>query len=439
MKYINLRSCLLLVLLTWGVVFNTNAQLIPTPEQVKEVQEKLDKIKELKNQGKPNNDSAIKALAKEAIELADKYYKIPGDNADGEPEYDPDLEGEGEAELSGKKVKVKIGMDGLDSANELATTKYHEIVMHGGQAADSPSRWLPGAKGIAINEVEAYDGELKKAAEHGLSPTQIEEIKKRRQEYYDSLDAANKARIDSLKNAGAPYTMALAPATGTSKPILGTGTAKLYVVSSVFAEDRMMVTIRKLGNLANLLITATVAGRSTTARTDVDGHAILDFSTIATGITVNTPASITCTDINGSRLATANTMVRPGFAWIFDRATANNLPTEVANGTVATIRGNNLGAEAQLACNGRMQETLAASNSEMVVFIDAPNGNGATFVIGSYSVSESRITLAKPSTNPVFQAIQEQPFLMGSAPTQKAQGDATKKTATQTGLGTNRK
>lgn len=434
MKYINLRSCLLVAILLWFVNLDAKAQLIPTPTQVKEIQDKLDKIKELKNNGKKDNDPEIKQLANDAIKLADSFYKIPPANLDGEPEYDPEVEGDGESSLSGKKVKVKIGPEGLSSPGWLASTKSHEIVGHGGQAADSPSRWYLDPKGANINEVEAYDLEIKQAQQNGLSQAEIDELKKRRKSYYDSLDAANRAKVDSQK-----YTLALAPATTNSIPTLGTSSARLYVVSTVLAEDRMLVTIRKPGNLTNLLITVTISGRSATARTDAGGHAILDFSIIATGITVNTNASISCTDINGSRLAFANTIVKPGFAWAFDRATSNNIPTDISNGTVTTIRGSNLGADAQLACNGRMQETLAASSDEMIVFMDAPLGQGPAFIIGTNGVSESKPVLVKPSTNPVFQALQEQPLLIGSTPSQKAADDATKKATAPPSLGTNRK
>ncbi|HJX83946.1 MAG TPA: hypothetical protein VJ723_06350, partial [Candidatus Angelobacter sp.] len=179
----------------------SRAQSKPTQEQKDEIQKVLDKIKKAEKDGKTDD---VKKLKKEAIELADKYYKIPQDNADGDPEYVPGTEGEGESSRSGKKVKVALGEDTFTTPGWLASTKLHEIVGHGGQAASD--RWYEDPKGNAINEIEAYDLEIKNADKTGLSKDEIEELKKRRKEYYDTLSEANQNKVDK-----GDYTLTLAP------------------------------------------------------------------------------------------------------------------------------------------------------------------------------------------------------------------------------------
>ena len=119
MKYLKILFTFIFLILLSTVTICINAQTTASATEIAEIQKLLDKIKELKDAGKANDDAEIVKLANEAIVLTDKYYKIPDDNlADkdppgvgkAEPEYDPTYNGDGKARKSGKKVKVKLGL-----------------------------------------------------------------------------------------------------------------------------------------------------------------------------------------------------------------------------------------------------------------------------------------------------------------------------------------
>ena len=78
----------------------------PSSETVKEINKVLDDIKKLKNDGKADDDPKIKELAKKAIFMADTAFNITQKNWDGEPEYNPDLDGDGLTSLSEKKREI---------------------------------------------------------------------------------------------------------------------------------------------------------------------------------------------------------------------------------------------------------------------------------------------------------------------------------------------
>jgi hypothetical protein len=386
MKYFY-TACIWLLLLLGGSI-STRAQVTATNEQVKEIQGKLDKIKELKKNGKGDDDADIIKLAKEAIELADKYYKIPADNMDGEPAYDPNYNGDGKCSRSGKKVKVKVGTAGLASPGWLASTKYHEIVAHGGQAATD--RWYTDAKGDNINEVEAYDAELRDTAKNGLSREEIDDLKKRREEYYNNLDAANKAKIDKEKTDELPYQLALLPADGGSRMAFS-GKSTLFVAGAVLADERMRVSFRGTKTIEGQVVSAELNGQKTEARTDANGNAVLDFAAIATGLTGTATAIIKALDATGTEVAATTANVMQGSPQIFNRPVLEALPGNLPNQEAITIQGQNLGADAQLVCGTQIQETLAASDREMTVFTQCPTGTQPVFVVTANGVSHSQM------------------------------------------------
>ena len=197
MNYLKPKTALLLIILFLAtpviIIAQTDKERATQKEAIQKV---LDKIKKLKDDGKKDDDAKIKELAKEAITLADKYIKDDNLKDKKEPGYDPDEGGDGATSRGAgkdgkptKKIKVKLGPSAFSSPGWLISTKMHEIIVHGGQAAGG--RWYTDAKGDNINEVEAYDAELADSTKNGLTREEIDELLKRRKAYYDDLDAAN--------------------------------------------------------------------------------------------------------------------------------------------------------------------------------------------------------------------------------------------------------
>jgi WXG100 family type VII secretion target len=124
-----------------------------------------------------------------AIAEAIKQYKIDVSTAKGRPKYNASTKGEGETAKDGT---VDIGDKAFSSPGWLASSVGHEIV-HTTQAAD---RWYTDAQGTHINEIEAYDWEIKHAPDNGLTAAEVAELNKRRTSHYNKLTDDNKKIID---------------------------------------------------------------------------------------------------------------------------------------------------------------------------------------------------------------------------------------------------
>lgn len=125
-----------------------------------------------------------------AIKEAIRQYGVDVSSAKtGTPVHNSSVTGEG---ATSKDGTIKIGDKAFASPGLLATVIGHEHV-HAQQAAD---RWYTGPQGTAINEVEAYDWELKNASRFGLTTAEINTIKARRKAHYDLLNADNKKIVD---------------------------------------------------------------------------------------------------------------------------------------------------------------------------------------------------------------------------------------------------
>ena len=138
---------------------------------------------------KPVQDLIDKGDKDGAIAEAIKQYGIDVSTAKGTPKFNASTKGEG---ATSKDGTVNIGSKAFSSPGWLASSVGHEIV-HTQQAAD---RWYTDPQGTAINEIEAYDWEIKHANDNGLSAAEVTELNKRRKSYYDDLNADNKKIVD---------------------------------------------------------------------------------------------------------------------------------------------------------------------------------------------------------------------------------------------------
>ncbi|MGH2554066.1 MAG: hypothetical protein ACRDEB_10130 [Chitinophagaceae bacterium] len=387
MNYLKSKAALITILLFLAGSLQTHAQLTPSEQGVKDIQKVLDEMEALKKAGKDPDDPAIKELAKKAIHMADSAYKIPAGNSSGEPEYDPDSGGDGESTKDGKKVKVTIGRGGFSSPGWLASTKLHEMVAHGGQAADG--RWYNDAKGTEINEVEAYDAELADSTKNGLSQDEIAELKKRRKEHYDALDEADQKKIDEEKKDGKPYKLPVVAPPGKKK-IAYSGNQQYFIAGTVLSEERMLVSVIGGKSIEGNVFTAEINGNKTEARTNANGDAILDFSAISAGVVGTAEAIIKTFDSKGNELNSTTTTVQQGTCAVSSRPIVAQLPDNLGSGDMVTIHGQNLGAETHLVLGDQMQETLSASDKELTVFCQSATGKQPAFVVTANGVSQSQ-------------------------------------------------
>ncbi len=125
-----------------------------------------------------------------AIEEAIKQYGLDLKNVNGTPQYDSSTSGEGATSPDGS---VSIGDDAFSSPGWLASSIGHEAI-HADQAKEG--RWYTDDEGTALNEVEAYDWELRNAKANGLSDAEVKEIESRRQSWYDQLSPDVQKRVD---------------------------------------------------------------------------------------------------------------------------------------------------------------------------------------------------------------------------------------------------
>ena len=125
-----------------------------------------------------------------AIAEAVKQYGLDTSKAKaGSPKFDASTKGEGDTAKDGT---VGIGDKAFSSPGWLASSVGHEMV-HTQQIAD---RWYTDAQGTAVNEIEAYDWEIKHAPDNGLSTAEVATLTRRRTAYYGKLNADNKKIID---------------------------------------------------------------------------------------------------------------------------------------------------------------------------------------------------------------------------------------------------
>lgn len=124
-----------------------------------------------------------------AIAESVKQYGIDTSKAKGAPKFNASTSGEGDTDPDGT---VSIGDKAFTSPGWLASSVGHEMV-HTQQIAD---RWYTDAQGTHVNEIEAYDWEIKHAPDNGLTAAEVAVLTRRRTSHYNKLNADNKKIID---------------------------------------------------------------------------------------------------------------------------------------------------------------------------------------------------------------------------------------------------
>lgn len=125
-----------------------------------------------------------------AVDEAIKQYGIDVSAVNGKVAYSADTDGEG---LTLKDGTVTIGDDAFTTPGWLASSIGHEA-LHAEQIRDG--RFNDTSQGVAMNEVEAYDWEIRNADRFGLSEAEKATINRRRDTKYGRLSDDNKARAD---------------------------------------------------------------------------------------------------------------------------------------------------------------------------------------------------------------------------------------------------
>lgn len=167
-------------------------------------------------------------------------------------------------------------------------------------------------------------------------------------------------------------------------------TPTLYVTGTVMSDEKMMVSVLGTKTIEGVVVSAELNGKKTEATTDNKGHAIIDFSAISGGLAGSGVAAIKLLDKNGKLLHTTSTTVQQGSTGTPATPVIEQLPKNISKGEPLTIHGQHLGTDAKLTCGNQEQETLAASDKEMIVSNIAKPGEQMAYVITPNGVSESQ-------------------------------------------------
>ncbi len=167
-------------------------------------------------------------------------------------------------------------------------------------------------------------------------------------------------------------------------------TPTLYVAGTVLSDEKMLVSVLGTKTIEGNVVSAEINGKKTEAKTDKNGHALLDFSAITASLVGQGVAVIKSFDKNGNLLGQANTTVQQGSSSVHTRPEIEALPNNLPKGEAVTIPGKNLGADAHLVIGEQLQETLSASDKEITTFTNAKPGEQSAYVITPSGVSESQ-------------------------------------------------
>ncbi len=129
-------------------------------------------------------------------------YGIDARNVSDGANYSPygdmkDREGVTVRDADGR-IRVTVGDDAFTSAGWLASSLGHEIEVHVTRQVAPGIDYPPGdAEGTAIQEVEAYDYELRNKDRFHLSPGDVRLLEQRRRTFYERLQPENRRRVDA--------------------------------------------------------------------------------------------------------------------------------------------------------------------------------------------------------------------------------------------------
>jgi hypothetical protein len=146
----------------------------PSPEKVKEVQDLITSGKK--------DDALQKAMEVYGVDKSQAKKIV----------YDASVSGEAETSEDGT---ITVGDKSFSSPGWLASSAAHEAEVHVNKQAKA-GKWYTGVMGTAIQEVQAYDHEIANAHKYNLTQAEINDLKKRRKDYYDQLNADYKKRAD---------------------------------------------------------------------------------------------------------------------------------------------------------------------------------------------------------------------------------------------------
>ena len=185
-------------------------------------------------------------------------------------------------------------------------------------------------------------------------------------------------------------------------------TPTMYITGTVLSDEKMLLSVLGTKTIKGNVVSAEINGKKTEARTDKKGHALLDFSAIASGLVGSGLAIIKTFDKKGNLLSQTNTTVLAGNPGAPAKPVIDQLPKNLPNRDAVTIPGRHLGSNVQMKLGDQMQETLAASDKEMTVFTNSNTGEQAVTVVTPNGVSESQkvnvyildFSLPKSSINP---------------------------------------
>jgi hypothetical protein len=141
-------------------------------------------------------------MKQEAIQTAIDVYRIDARNVSDGVNYSPhgdmeEREGVTIRDTDGR-IRVVMGDDAFTSAAWLASSLGHELEVHVNRQLARGIDYPAGdAEGTAIQEVEAYDYELRNKDRFRLSAGDVRLLERRRRTFYERLQPENRQRVDA--------------------------------------------------------------------------------------------------------------------------------------------------------------------------------------------------------------------------------------------------
>jgi hypothetical protein len=141
-------------------------------------------------------------LKQEAIQRAIEAYGIDARHVSDGVNYSPHGDMQDREAVTVRdgdgRIRVILGDDAFTSAPWLASSLAHEIEVHVNRQLAPGTDYPAGdAEGTAIQEVEAYDYELRNKDRFGLDPGDVRLLQRRRRSFYERLAPEDRRRVDA--------------------------------------------------------------------------------------------------------------------------------------------------------------------------------------------------------------------------------------------------